>query len=257
MSTPDGTARFEGKVALVTGAARGFGRAFAEGFAREGAAVALADVDDAGVARAAEELRAAGHPAIGIRCDVADEGSVDAAVAHAVAELGGIDVLVNNAGKHLMRYNQPFSVLPREELRALFDVNVMGVVNCSLACLEPMRARGGGAIVNISSMASYASRTPYGVSKLAVRGLTIAFAAEFAAAGVRCNAISPGLVATESAMADLPPEIVRTIVEDQQLVKRLGRVDDVVAMTLHLCSAEAGFVTGETVKVSGGTPLWI
>lgn len=246
-----------GRVALVTGAARGFGRAFAEALAERGAAVALADIDQEQAERAARELRARGYRALATRCDVADEHEVDDTVARVAGELGGPDILINNAGLHLTKYNQPFSELSRADVRALFDVNVLGIVNCSTACLEPMRARGGGSIVNISSMASYASRSPYGVSKLAVRGLTIAFAHEFASAGIRCNAIAPGLIATDSAMADLPDTVITSIVEEQQLVRRLGAIDDIVSMMLFLCSPEAGFITGETYRVSGGTPLSI
>jgi len=255
---PRGTVvRFVGKVALVTGGARGFGRAFGEALAREGAAVVLADLDAAAVADTAEELRTAGRRVVGLPCDVTDEAAVERTVAAAVAEFGGLDILINNAGLHLTRYNQPFSTLPRDDVRALFDVNVMGTVNCSVAAHEPMRLRGGGAILNISSMASYAATSPYGVSKLAVRGLTIAFATEFAASGVRCNAISPGLIATESAMADLSDSLVEDIVQKRQLVKRLGAVDDIVGMAMYLCSSDAAFITGETFKVSGGMPLWI
>jgi len=187
---------------------------------------------------------------------VTDEDAVARAVDVAVDEFGGVDILVNNAGLHLTTYNQPFSVLPSKDVRALFDVNVLGTVNCSVACLGAMRRRGGGSIVNISSMASYATRSPYGVSKLAVRGLTVAFAHESPPAGIRCNAISPGLIATETAMADLR-KLVRSIVEDQQLIKRLGAVGDIVAIMLFLCSDEASFITGETLKVTRGMPLHV
>jgi NAD(P)-dependent dehydrogenase (short-subunit alcohol dehydrogenase family) len=174
-----------------------------------------------------------------------------------VARFGGIDILINNAGKHLMKYNQPFSVLERDEVRALFDVNVIGVVNCSVAARPSMAARGGGVIVNISSMASYLSATPYAVSKLAVRGLTIAFASEFAADHIRVNAIAPGLMATENAIADLPQSIVDDIVNEKQMIHRLGTMDDIVQAMLYLCSDESSFVTGETLRVTGGTPLFL
>lgn len=248
---------FDGKIAVVTGAAAGFGRAFAEALGQKGASVALLDIDGNRVEHTARQLTERGYRALSVTCDVADEAQVDTAVARVVEELGGVDILINNAGLHLTRYNQPFSALTRAEVRALFDVNVMGVINCSLACRESMRSRGGGSIVNISSMASYASRSPYGVSKLAVRGLTIAFATEFAPMGIRCNAIAPGLIATESALADLPQETVDSIVKDRQLIHRLGQVDDIVQMMLFLCSERSSFITGETFKVSGGTPLWI
>ena len=174
-----------------------------------------------------------------------------------MARFGGIDILINNAGKHLTKYNQPFSVLERDELRALFDVNVIGVVNCSVAARPSMAARGGGTIVNISSMASYLSGTPYSVSKLAVRGLTIAFAQEFAPDHIRVNGIAPGLMATENAMDDLPQELVDQFVNQLQLVPRLGQMDDIVRALLFLCSEDSSFVTGETLKVTGGYPLFL
>lgn len=248
---------FLDKVIFITGGAVGFGRAFARAFSAHGAAVALADIDLDAAETTASELRANGARAMAVNCDVADETQVEAAVARVVAELGGIDVLINNAGKHLTKYNQPFTVLERHEVRALFDVNVIGVVNCTVACRETMIARGGGAVLNISSIAGYMVTSPYGVSKLAVRGLTMAFAQELAPDGIRVNAVAPGLTATENAMVDLPQSLVDRFVGELQLVKRLGVMDDIVNAVLFLCSDEAGFITGETLKVSGGYPLGI
>ncbi len=217
----------------------------------------IADIDgDAGTALV-HELETAGTPALAVVCDVADEHQVQAGIDATVERFGGLDVLINNAGKHLTKYNQPFSVLERDELRALFDVNVIGVVNCSVAARPSMAARGGGVILNISSMAAYMNTTPYAVSKLAVRGLTIVFATEFAGDGIRVNAIAPGLMATENAMDDLPTALVDEFVNDRQLVHRLGQMDDIVQAMLYLCSDESSFVTGETVKVSGGLPLFL
>jgi 3-oxoacyl-[acyl-carrier protein] reductase len=249
--------RFEGRVAFVTGAGAGFGRAFAAALAAEGAAVVVADIDTDAAARSVDALTAAGHRAHAVHCDVGDEDQVAVAVADAIAAFGGIDICINNAGLHLTKYNQPFSVLPRADLRALFEVNVIGVVNCSLACRPSMRERGGGVICNIASIAAHLTSTPYGVSKLAVRGLTVALAHEFADDGIRVNAISPGLVATENAIADLPEDFVREFRDEKQLVHRTGAVDDIVEAMLFLCSDAASFITGETLKVSGGYPSGI
>ena len=247
--------RFDGKTAFITGGAIGFGRAFARALVAEGASVVIADVDlDAATATAAE-LDGSGARALAVRCDVAMEDEVDAAVAAAVARFGGIDILINNAGRHLMKYNQPFTQLTRRDVRELFEVNVIGIVNCTVACREPMRSRGGGVVLNISSIAGYLATSPYGVSKLAVRGLTVAFATELASDRIRVNAIAPGLMATENAMADLPQELVDRFVADLQLVKRLGQMDDIVSAMMFLCSDDASFVTGETLRVSGGYPL--
>jgi len=249
--------RFEGKVAFITGGGVGFGRAFARALAVEGATIVVADIDGAAGAALVHELEDAGTPALSVVCDVADEHQVQAGVDATVERFGGIDILINNAGKHLTKYNQPFSVLERDELRALFDVNVIGVVNCSVSARPSMAARGGGVILNISSMAAYMNVSPYSVSKLAVRGLTIAFATEFAGDKIRVNGISPGLMATENAMDDLPQSVVDEFVNDRQLIHRLGVMDDIVTAMLYLCSDESSFVTGETLKVSGGFPLFL
>ena len=246
---------FESRTALITGGAIGFGRAFARALAAEGANVVLADIDVDGAERTAAELVSAGAHAIAVDCDVADADQADAAVAAANAQFGGIDIVINNAGLHLMKYNQPFGALSRTEIRSLFDVNVMGVINVTLACRDSMRERGGGVVLNISSMAGYTSATPYAVSKLTVRGLTVAFATELAPDRIRVNAIAPGLMSTENALADLPTPLIDEFVQRLQLVHRLGTMDDVVSAMLFLCSDEASFITGETLKVSGGYPL--
>jgi 3-oxoacyl-[acyl-carrier protein] reductase len=247
--------RFDGRTAVITGGAIGFGRAFARALVAEGANVALADIDASAAEGTAAELVSGGGEAIAVECDVADADQVDAAVATTVDRFGGIDILINNAGLHLTKYNQPFGMLSRNEIRGLFDVNVIGVINVTLACRDSMRQRGGGAVLNISSMAGYMSATPYAVSKLAVRGLTVAFATELAPDRIRVNAIAPGLMNTESALADLPRPLIDEFVHERQLVHRLGTMGDVVSAMLYLCSDEASFITGEKLKVSGGYPL--
>jgi 3-oxoacyl-[acyl-carrier protein] reductase len=247
--------RFDGRTAVITGGAIGFGRAFARALVAEGASVVIADIDIDMAERTAAELVSAGGQAIAVDCDVADADRVDSAVETTVNRFGGIDIVINNAGVHLMKYNQPFGTLSRKEIRSLFDVNVMGVINVTLACRESMRDRGGGVVLNISSMAGYMSVTPYAVSKLTVRGLTVAFATELAPDRIRVNAIAPGLMNTENALADLPKPLIDEFVHRLQLVHRLGTMDDVVSTMLFLCSDEASFITGETLKVSGGYPL--
>ncbi|MDO8732621.1 MAG: SDR family oxidoreductase [Actinomycetota bacterium] len=243
---------FDGKVAFITGAAQGFGYAFAESLGADGASVVIADVNSQAGEVAAAKLRDQGIKALAVACDVSDSESVNAAIAASIAEFGGVDILINNAGLHLTKYSQPFHVLGVKDTKALFDVNVLGVVYCTLACQETMTARGGGSIINISSMASNMPGSPYGVSKLAVRGLTIAFSREFANANIRVNAISPGLMATEAAIADLPNDMVQNMINVQQAVHRIGSIDDIVNMMRFLISEKASFVTGETYRVSGG-----
>ncbi|QNI05152.1 SDR family oxidoreductase [Mycobacterium kubicae] len=249
--------RFQNKIAFITGGAVGLGRAFARALTSEGASVALADIDGDGASRTAADLVAEGADAWAVRCDVADEAQVDAAVAATVERFGGIDILINNAGRHLMKYSRPFGALSRADVRGLFDVNVMGVVNCTLACRNSMRDRGGGAVLNMASSAGFQSNTPYGVSKLAVRGLTVAFAAELSPDLIRVNGIAPGLTNTESAMANVPRSLIDDFVHELQLVHRLCTMDDVVSAMLYLCSDQASFITGETLKVCGGYPLTV
>jgi NAD(P)-dependent dehydrogenase (short-subunit alcohol dehydrogenase family) len=249
--------RFDGKVAFVTGGAIGFGREFARALAAEGASIAIADIDLPAAEKTVLEFEGSGARAMAVPCDVTDDEEVERAVQAVTANFGGIDILLNNAGKHLSKYNQPFGALARHEVRALFDVNVMGVINCSLSCRDIMRERGGGSIVSMASISGHTPTTPYGVSKLAVRGLTIAFATEFADAGIRVNAVSPGLMGTESALADLPQATMDALVNQHQLIHRLITTGDVVPTVMFLCSDEASVITGQTIMISGGYPLGI
>ena len=244
----------QGKVAVVTGGGRGFGKAFGTALAARGAHVVLADIDGAAAAAAAAEIAGQGGSASGAACDVADEASVAAVVDEVLALHGGIDILVNNAGLHSAAYNKPSSELGIARLRRLFDVNLMGVYICSLAALPAMRGREGAAIVNISSSAAYANRAAYGVSKLAVRGVTVQLAREFAADGIRVNAIAPGLIFTDTIRTEMPRDEVARVM-GQQILHREGEERDIVDALLFLVSPEASFVTGETLRVTGGFAL--
>ncbi|MBO0729807.1 MAG: SDR family oxidoreductase, partial [Acidimicrobiaceae bacterium] len=188
---------------------------------------------------------------------VADEHSVQRAVDACTQQLGGVDLLINNAARHLKKYSRSFSSLTHDEIRGLFDVNVMGIVNCCLACRPVMSQRGNGAIVNMSSSAGYTANGPYGVSKVAVRGLTIAFARELAPDGIRVNAVAPTLTPTENVLAEFSEEEFETSVETRQLVQRRSTLDDVTRSVLFLCSDDAAFITGETIRVTGGVALSI
>jgi NAD(P)-dependent dehydrogenase (short-subunit alcohol dehydrogenase family) len=241
-----------GRIAVVTGGGRGFGKAFGHALAAEGATVVLADIDADAARAAAAEI---GGQAEAIGCDVADEAQVQAMVDAVAARHGGIDILINNAGLHSDAYSRPMGEMGLAKVRRLFEVNLMGVIACSLAALPAMRGRANASMVNISSSASYNSvGTAYGVSKLAVRGLTATFAREFAADGVRVNAIAPGLIFTDTIRAELSRESVQRVMA-QQLLPREGEERDIVEALLYLVSDRAGFVTGETLRVSGGFAL--
>ncbi|WP_416955327.1 SDR family NAD(P)-dependent oxidoreductase [Streptomyces sp. Agncl-13] len=242
-----------GKVAFITGGGRGFGKAFGAALSARGAHVVLADIDAAAAEAAAAELTAAGGSVTGVACDVADEAAVEAVVGEVAERHGGLDILVNNAGLHAA-YNRPFTELGLANVRRVLDVNVMGVVICSLAAQKAMRGRAGAAIVNISSSAAYANRSIYGVSKLAVRGLTVSFAREFAADGIRVNAIAPGLIFTDTVRAELSEAEAKRVL-GEQILQREGEERDIVEALLYLVSSKASFITGETLRVTGGFAL--
>jgi NAD(P)-dependent dehydrogenase (short-subunit alcohol dehydrogenase family) len=243
----------QGKVAFITGGGRGFGKAFGAALSARGAHVVLADIDGDAAQSAAAELTAAGGSVTGVACDVADETAVEAVIGEVVGRHGGLDILVNNAGLHAA-YNRPFTELGLANVRRVLDVNVMGVVICSLAAQPAMRGRAGAAIVNISSSAAYANRSIYGVSKLAVRGLTVSFAREFAADGIRVNAIAPGLIFTDTVRAELSEAEAKRVL-GEQILQREGEERDIVEALLYLVSSKASFVTGETLRVTGGFAL--
>ena len=244
---------FDDRVAVITGGGRGFGRAFGHSLVERGARVILADIDAGAAAAAAAEL---GPNASGVACDVSNETQVEQVITDTIERYGGIDILINNAGLHSIAYSKPMAQMGLETIRRLFDVNVMGVIICSLAAKTAMRGRPGAAIVNISSSASYPTGTAYGVSKLAVRGITATLAREFASDGIRVNAIAPGLIFTDTIRAKLPRATVEGILK-QQFLQREGTEQDIVDAMLYLVSPRSSFVTGETLRVSGGFTLSI
>lgn len=242
---------WSGRTAVVTGGGRGFGRAFGEALATQGAHVVLVDIDGAVAAETAQGIVAAGGSALGLGGDVTDETRMAAIMAQAAAVNGGVDLLVNNAGLHSDEYGQPILKMGLAKVRRLFEVNVLGVVCCTLAAHPHMRGRAGASIVNIASSAAHMGGSAYGDSKLAVAGLTITFARELGPDGIRVNAISPGLMLTETIRNELP-EATKQRVQAMQLIRGDGLEQDIVDALLYLASAKARFVTGETLRVSGG-----
>jgi NAD(P)-dependent dehydrogenase (short-subunit alcohol dehydrogenase family) len=247
---------YEGRVAVITGGGRGFGKAFGHAIAERGGHAVLADIDPAAAEGAAAEIRSAGGDASAFRCDVSDERQVEELVADVVDRLGGIDILINNAGLHSAEYGRPMGVLGLDKVRRLFEVNVLGVIVFTMAARQAMAGRPGACVFNISSSASYVSGGAYGVSKLAVRGLTMAFARELGPDGIRVNAVAPGLHLTDTIRAELSPE-TRARVKGQQILPLDGTESDIVEAMLFLCSDRARFVTGETLRVTAGYALCV
>lgn len=245
---------FKGKVALVTGASTGIGLATATAFAEAGASVVLADLNPDTLHAATESLRTAGHRAIGVPCDVADEAQVAAMVERAVTVFGRLDVAFNNAG--IAGPAGPFLEETAEAFDRVHAVNLRGVWACMQHELKQMRPQGDGAIVNCSSLGGLvgqSGRAAYHATKHAVIGLTKSAAIEYATLGIRINAVCPGVVETPmfAAMTATTPEAMETVLRDQP-IGRLGRPEEIAAAVLWLCSPAASFVIGTAIPVDGG-----
>jgi 3-oxoacyl-[acyl-carrier protein] reductase len=243
-----------GTTAVITGGGRGFGQAFGEALAAEGAHVVLVDIDGAAAEAAAAAIRARGQAATGLAGDVTDEARMAAVMAEAAAIHGGIDVLINNAGLHSDEYGRPITQMGLAKTRRLFEVNINGTVLCTLAAWPHMQGRAGASMVNISSSAAHMGGSAYGVSKLAVAGLTITFARELAP--IRVNAISPGLMLTETIKAELPEEVMARV-KAMQFLDDDGLPEHIVDAMLFLTSPKARFITGEVLRVTGGAAAGI
>ncbi|MRR06428.1 MAG: SDR family oxidoreductase [Deltaproteobacteria bacterium] len=245
---------FENKVALITGAGSGMGLATAKAFADAGASVALADIREDTVRPVAEELAAAGHKALAISCDVADEAQVAAMVEQIVSTFGRLDAAFNNAG--IQSPAVETADASGEEFERVNAINLRGVWNCMKYELRRMREQGRGAIVNNSSiggLVGIAGRGVYHASKHGVLGLTKSAALEYASRGIRVNAVCPGTIDTPM-VADMlanEPNAMKDILRDQP-IGRLGRPEEIAAAVLWLCSEGASFVIGHALVVDGG-----
>ncbi len=245
---------FENKVALVTGAASGMGLATAKAFAEAGAAVALADVNGDGARAAADALVAAGHKALGIRCDVADLDEVEAMVKQTVSTFGRLDMAFNNAGVQ-SPVAETADADPKD-YDFVMGVNLRGVWNCMKHELLQMRKQGSGAIVNNSSLGGLvgiAERGIYHASKHGVVGLTKSAGLEYAAKGIRINAVCPGIIETPMVMGMLAtqPEAMAALMKEVPM-GRLGRAEEIADAVLWLCSPASSFVIGHALPVDGG-----
>jgi len=243
---------FKGKVALVTGASRGIGRSIAVALAQGGASVAL---NYAGNEAAAQEalalVLAAGAPKAKLyRFDIADPAACSAAVEQVVTEFGGLHVLVNNAG---IAIDQLLMRLKDEDWKRQLDVNLTGAFNLTRAVTRPMMKARGGAIINLSSVVGEmgnAGQVAYAATKAGLIGLTKSVARELASRNIRCNAVTPGFIATD--MTSALPEAARTKMMEAIPLARLGSAEDVANAVCFLASDQAAYVTGEVLKVNGG-----
>lgn len=245
---------FRNHVALVTGAASGMGLVTARAFAEAGAAVALADVNEQAARSAADGLVSAGHKAIAIGCDVSDEAQVAEMVDKVAATFNRLDAAFNNAG-----VQSPVAEMADaggDEYERVMGINLRGVWNCMKYELRLMRKQGSGAVVNNSSIGGIigiAGRGTYHASKHGVIGLTKSAALEYAARGIRVNAICPGTIETPmvTEMLAEQPDAMREIMRDVP-IGRLGRPEEIASTVLWLCSPGASLVIGHALVVDGG-----
>jgi 3-oxoacyl-[acyl-carrier protein] reductase len=242
----------DGKVALVTGASRGIGRAVAVALGARGAKVIINYVSNEGAAaEAVAAVAAAGGNAVLKRFDVADAAAVDAAFKEIGAE-GGLHILVNNAG---VAVNGLTLGAKDADWRRALDINLTGTFNCTRAALRTLlKARDAGRIINLTSVVAEmgsAGQAPYVAAKAGVIGLTMTWAREYASRGVTVNAVSPGFIETDMTAAELPEQRRAEIVKAIPLA-RIGQPEDVAAAVVYLAGPGAAYVTGQVLRVNGG-----
>lgn len=251
--------RIAGKVAVVTGAGgRGnsIGRAYALGLAHAGAAVVVADLNAEGADAVASEIVAAGGKAIGVEVDITKPTSVADLTRAAVDAFGGVDILVNNAALMAeLGYLQAVDI-PIEQWNRIMDVNVTGALNCVQAIVPLMRARGGGKIVNQVSAGAYPAMSVYGVSKLALVGLTTTLARQLGREKINVNAIAPGNTMSDAGKLLTPDDSPFIKLLEATVAMRVrGQPDELVGTLLLLCSSAGDWITGQVMHADGGWVL--
>lgn len=249
--------RFDGRVAVITGGARGIGAGLGQRFAEEGAAVAILDLNEEAAAATAASLGAV--KAVGIGCNVGDAASVEAAAARIVEELGGWHILINNAG--ITRDNLLFK-LTEDDWDSVMNVHLKGAFLMCKAAQKVFVEQRYGKIVNTSSISALGNRgqANYSAAKMGIQGFTRTLALELGPFGINVNAIAPGFIATE--MTDdtarrlkMDVDEFRRLNAEANPVKRVGLPADIAAAAAFLCADEASYITGQTLYVDGGGKL--
>lgn len=246
--------RFTGKVAFITGAASGIGRAAAIAFAREGAGVAITDRSEDALALLRDEIARSGAEVLAMPCDVADPAQVESAVARTVARFGRLDCAFNNAG--VENRAAPVHDIDVAEWDRILGINLRGTFLCMKHELAQMAAQGSGVVVNTSSGAGIrgvAGGAAYAASKHAIIGLTRSAALDYAAKGIRVNAVLPGNIETPMMDRFTGGDVQKAI--DLEPVGRLGKPEEIAEAVLWMCSDLGGFVTGAATVIDGGWSL--
>jgi 3-oxoacyl-[acyl-carrier protein] reductase len=245
--------RFDGQVALITGSGKGMGRSHAETLAARGARIVVQDIERPAAEETAEALRAAGGDPILAIADISDVGAITETIREAEAKAGRIDILVNNAG--IPGGSPAMEEIDEANYDRMFDVHVKGAFFATKAVLPGMKVRGSGKIVNIASVAAMGvvgSRAHYCAAKGAVLAMTKSWALEFAPWKINVNCVSPGWVMTPMVHAVTTAEWRKAHIEAEIPLGRYAETWEISALVAFLCSAEASFITGQTVSPNGG-----
>ncbi len=244
--------KLEGKIAIVTGGGSGIGESICRAYAREGATVAVADLSLEGAERVAAEIVSSGGKAFAYQVDITSSAQIRAMAAAILADNARIDVLVNNAGARIIK---GFMQHSEDDWENMLQINLTGPFLCSQAVVPSMAKNGGGAIINLCSIASFMgrpNRCAYVSAKTGLLGLTRAMAMDLSVKKIRVNAIAPGMIASPFNRSFAEAEETGSAWAGENLIGRWGQPDDISGAAVFLASAESGFITGSEIKIEGG-----